>query len=64
MNEYMKANQKFWNEAVDLHVRSKFYDLELFKKTRNSLLPVEQTDRVPQIQIVLTISQTKGEHPK
>ena len=41
MNEYMKENQKFWDEVVPLHARSKFYDLETFKKTKNSLLPVE-----------------------
>ena len=41
MNEYMQVNQKFWNEAVNLHAKSKFYDLEGFKKTKNSLLHVE-----------------------
>ena len=41
MNEYMDVNQRFWDEAVNLHARSKFYDLETFKKTKNSLLQVE-----------------------
>lgn len=37
MSEYMNVNQKFWNEAVSFHARSKFYDLKEFKKTRNSI---------------------------
>jgi len=42
MNEkYFEANAKRWNEVVDIHAKSKFYDLEGFKLGKNSLLPIE-----------------------
>ncbi len=39
--EYMEVNHAFWEEAVEVHVRSHFYDVEAFKAGRSSLLPVE-----------------------
>ena len=42
MNEkYFEANLKRWDEVVDIHAKSKFYDLEGFKSGKISLLPIE-----------------------
>ena len=42
MNEkYFEANLKRWDEVVDIHAKSKFYDLEGFKSGKTSLLPIE-----------------------
>jgi hypothetical protein len=42
MNEkYFEANLRRWDEVVDIHAKSKFYDLEGFKSGKTSLLPIE-----------------------
>ncbi len=41
MNEYFESNQEMWNGYVSIHERSKFYDVDGFKKGRNSLTFVE-----------------------
>ncbi|MBN2155788.1 MAG: class I SAM-dependent methyltransferase [Candidatus Lokiarchaeota archaeon] len=43
-DEYFDTNRKNWNERVEIHSKSKFYGLEKFKKTRNSLLRLEQKE--------------------
>ena len=42
--EYIDANRKNWDERVGIHSKSEFYNLEKFKKTKNSLLRLEQKD--------------------
>jgi SAM-dependent methyltransferase len=41
MKKEFEANLKLWNELVDIHAKSKFYDLETFKTGKTSLLPTE-----------------------
>ncbi|GAA4274278.1 class I SAM-dependent methyltransferase [Aquimarina gracilis] len=35
--KYFETNKKTWNEKVDVHVASTFYDLDAFKKGKSSL---------------------------
>jgi SAM-dependent methyltransferase len=37
----MDVNRDHWEEAVGVHVRSQFYDVEAFKKGKSSLMPLE-----------------------
>lgn len=37
MDEYIKVNKDLWNAKTDIHVKSKFYDVESFKKGKSSL---------------------------
>ena len=39
--EHMEVNRAHWEEAVGIHVRSRYYDVPAFKAGKNSLLPVE-----------------------
>lgn len=41
---YMKANQARWDELVDIHQRSAFYDVASFKAGRISLSHLERTE--------------------
>ena len=41
MDEYMKVNQERWNELVEIHARSEFYNLESFKAGRKALHGLE-----------------------
>src|SRR5579884_1769371 len=41
MDEYMKVNQERWDELVDIHAQSEFYDLEGFKANTRPLHGVE-----------------------
>ncbi|MHA1728259.1 MAG: class I SAM-dependent methyltransferase [Promethearchaeota archaeon] len=41
MKKEFEANQKRWNELVEIHVKSRFYDLNGFKAGKTSLLPTE-----------------------
>lgn len=43
-DEYFEANRKNWDDRVEPHAKSHFYNLEEFKKTKNSLLRIEQKD--------------------
>jgi len=38
---YFKVNKATWNEKVKVHAKSNMYDLEAFKKGKNSLMPYE-----------------------
>ena len=38
---YFKVNKATWNEKVNIHAKSDMYDLEAFKKGKNSLMPYE-----------------------
>lgn len=38
---YLNINKKSWNNKVETHVNSEFYDMENFMKTQNSLNPIE-----------------------
>jgi SAM-dependent methyltransferase len=45
MNEkYFEANRKNWDDRVEPHSKSIFYNLKKFKETKNSLFRVEQND--------------------
>ena len=41
MQEYLKANQKRWDQLVNDHKDSPFYDLEGFKKGKDRLRSIE-----------------------
>lgn len=41
-NDYFEANQKLWDAKTRIHLSSDFYDMDTFRKTRNSLNPIEQ----------------------
>jgi 2-polyprenyl-3-methyl-5-hydroxy-6-metoxy-1,4-benzoquinol methylase len=40
-NNYIEINKKSWNNRVDTHVSSDFYDMENFLKGKNSLKSIE-----------------------
>jgi SAM-dependent methyltransferase len=40
-NNYFDINKATWNEKVKVHARSEMYDLEAFRKGKNSLMPYE-----------------------
>ena len=40
-NEFMDANRRHWDEVVDVHIASEFYDVAAFKAGRSKLKPVE-----------------------
>ncbi len=40
-DEYFRANRDLWNKWTELHVKSKFYDVEGFKRGRNTLHSIE-----------------------
>lgn len=44
MGAYLKANKKWWNDVVAIHLRSKLYDLEGFKKGKSSLVSIEKEE--------------------
>jgi len=44
MNQYLKANQKLWDEKAQLHYNSEFYDVAGFKSGDTSLYPIEQEE--------------------
>ena len=41
MEKFYKTNLKYWNELVDIHSKSRHYDLEGFLKGENSLHDIE-----------------------
>lgn len=43
-NDYFATNRRHWDEVVPLHVASRFYDTEGFKKNPSSLTPVELSE--------------------
>jgi SAM-dependent methyltransferase len=44
MREEMEANRRRWDELVPIHARSKFYDLDGFRRGDSTLLPVEERE--------------------
>ena len=40
-NEYIEINRQSWNNRVETHLKSEFYDLENFLKGKTSLNPIE-----------------------
>lgn len=38
MNEFLETNKKYWNESVEIHKKSTFYDFDAFKKGKNKLI--------------------------
>jgi SAM-dependent methyltransferase len=44
MNEFIEANRRRWNELVDIHYASPFYDVPAFKAGASTLLPVEREE--------------------
>jgi SAM-dependent methyltransferase len=43
-DNWLESNRKSWNDRVDSHENSAFYDLDLFKKTRDALMPIEKKE--------------------
>ncbi|MHA2385112.1 MAG: class I SAM-dependent methyltransferase [Candidatus Thorarchaeota archaeon] len=41
MDDFIKANKDMWDDRVDVHKKSKFYDVEGFLKGKQTLDPVE-----------------------
>lgn len=41
LTPFEAQNRAWWNERVPYHVESDFYDIEKFKQTRDSLMPIE-----------------------
>jgi 2-polyprenyl-3-methyl-5-hydroxy-6-metoxy-1,4-benzoquinol methylase len=44
IKEFMKINQKRWDELVDIHKESRFYNLSAFLGGKSSLLPFEERE--------------------
>lgn len=44
MNNYVRANRRWWNEVAPIHSNSQLYDLPGFKKGKNSLFSIEQEE--------------------
>ncbi len=44
MDEYLRANQRYWDSLVPFHAASAFYDVEGFKAGRITLLPLEREE--------------------
>ena len=39
--KYLDTNKATWNDKVKVHAKSDMYDLDAFKKGKNSLMPYE-----------------------
>lgn len=39
--DYISINKKLWNDKTDVHVKSSFYNVDLFRKTKSSLKEIE-----------------------
>lgn len=44
MEDWLEINRKSWNNRVESHKNSIFYDLATFKRTRDSLMPIEKNE--------------------
>ncbi len=44
MDKYSKANLEHWNEVTPIHEKSKFYDVEGFKRGRCTLMSLEREE--------------------
>lgn len=42
MDEYLRSNQKLWNDWTDIHAKSAFYDVEGFKAGKFRLTSIEK----------------------
>jgi 2-polyprenyl-3-methyl-5-hydroxy-6-metoxy-1,4-benzoquinol methylase len=42
--KYIKANQELWDEWTEIHVKSRFYDVEGFKAGKLALDPIEEEE--------------------
>lgn len=40
-NDYLKINRKSWNNKIDTHLKSEFYDLDNFLKGKTSLNSID-----------------------
>ena len=40
-DDYISGNRDYWNEVTPIHEKSKFYDVEGFKKGKISIMPLE-----------------------
>src|SRR5689334_5971529 len=49
MDDYMKVNQERWNELVEIHAKSEFYNLEGFKANRRPLHGLEIEELTPEV---------------
>lgn len=47
MNEYLRANRRYWDSLVPFHAASAFYDVEGFKAGRTTLRPLEREEVGP-----------------
>ena len=44
LNKYLEYNQEMWNGFVSIHMKSQFYDVDGFKKGRNTLTFIEREE--------------------
>lgn len=44
MEREMEANRRRWDELVPIHAASRFYDVDGFRRGRNTLLPIEEEE--------------------
>lgn len=44
MKDYSKINKKWWNDVAPIHLKSKLYNLESFKKGKSSLFSIEKEE--------------------
>jgi len=44
LSKYLKSNQEMWDKNAEIHIDSKFYDVEGFKKGRTSLTFIEREE--------------------
>lgn len=42
--EYLKTNKESWNKRTEIHIQSKFYDVEGFRKGNNTLQEIELSE--------------------
>ena len=42
MDKYSETNRTLWDARTEIHVKSSFYDMEAFKRSRNSLMTIEK----------------------
>ncbi len=44
MNDYLKANKKWWNDITPIHLKSELYDLPSFEKGKTTLQSIERKE--------------------
>ena len=47
LDEYLKTNLAWWDEAVGVHVGTDMYDVEAFRRGADTLSPIERDELGP-----------------